>query len=237
MNQERLAKALGWSPSAISNFVTGRRMPQRDHVEKMDAALGADGLLLGRWTADRKRAAEPSWMRSLVEVEDRAVELRVVQPTLLPIVLQSPDYSRVVLRLGRPLNSPEDIEVEVERRAVRAAHLMRPEGPRISVLITEAVCEDARDIDAGVIGHLRKLAESMCLQVIPRGVHVAAATGAFRTITFKDRLPLVFAESATGGSLVDHPELVARFQAAMNSLQAWAMSPVQTSAYLKELDT
>jgi transcriptional regulator with XRE-family HTH domain len=225
MNQERLAKALGWSPSAISNFVTGRRMPQRDHVEKMDAALGADGLLLGRWTDDRKRAAEPSWMRKIVDVEDRAVEIRIVQPVLLPVVAQSPEYARAVVRAGGIFDAAKEIDAVVERRMARAAQLLREDGPRIVILVGEHVIADAEGIAPGSLRRLLEVGESAVVQVIPKGIYAAAAMGAFRVMSFTDRMPLVWAESPVGGQVVDNGTVVARFSAAANDLSAWAHDP------------
>ena len=163
------------------------------------------------------------------------MEIRVAQPFLLPGVLQSADYAREVVRMGRPLDTSAEVDAAVERRVRRAAHLLREGGPRITVLVPEHVIRAARGIHPDALSHVLALAESACVQLIPDGVHLAAATGAFRLIGFDDsRLPVLFAESAVGGSLVDHPALVARFVAAMNTLQGWAMSPDESRKRIEE---
>ncbi|WP_084469062.1 helix-turn-helix domain-containing protein [Nocardiopsis trehalosi] len=236
MNQAQLASAVGWSPSQISALVTGRRKGHRAQIEALDEALGAGGLLVRRWAEQRKRQAEPEWLQQVADVEDRAFEIRAVQPFLLPGVLQSPDYVRAVVRMGRPLDNEEAVEAIVERRMRRQEHLLRADGPRISVLVPDHVIRSARSIHPGSLDHVLALAESasMTVQVLPGDQHLAAAVGPFRLIGLEDRPNVVFAESAVGGAIVDHPAEVARFVAVANALQARGVDPDKSRRWIEE---
>ncbi|MFC3998967.1 helix-turn-helix domain-containing protein [Nocardiopsis sediminis] len=235
INQSQLARKCGYSSSQISALVKGVRLPKRGAVEAMDEALGAQGLLLRRWADAKRREAQPEWMRRITDVEDQATEIRISQPTILPIVLQSEDYARGILRLGRPLSSDQEIEAEIERRTVRAKHLLRDGGPKITVMLPEHVVRAAPEIAPDALRYVQGLTESVLVQVLPAGVHLAASLGAFRLISFEDRLSVVFVEHAAGGGIVDHPATVSHFSAAANLLQAEALRPVDSWNLIKEI--
>ncbi|MFC4565697.1 helix-turn-helix domain-containing protein [Nocardiopsis mangrovi] len=234
-NQSQLARKCGYSSSQISALVKGVRLPKRGAVEALDGALGAQGMLIRRWADAKRREAQPEWMRRIADVEDQAAEIRISQPTILPVVLQSEEYARGILRMGRPLSSGQEIEGEVERRIARAKYLLRDEGPKITAMVPEHVIRAAPEIAPDALRHLLGLTESLLVQVIPAGVHLGASMGAFRLISFEDRLPIVFVEHAVGGNLVDHPATVSHFSAAANRLQAEALRPVDSWNLIKEI--
>ncbi|MFC3996733.1 helix-turn-helix transcriptional regulator [Nocardiopsis sediminis] len=236
ISQAKLARTVGWSPAQISALVNGKANPKRDHAEALDRALGAEGLLVRRWLEQKRREAEPEWMQRISDVEDHAVEIRICQPFLMPFILQSPDYTRAIVRMGRPLDTDEQVGTIVDQRMRRNKHLLREDGPKISVMLPDAVVRAAPQIAPDALSHVLDLTESsVCLQLIPDAVHLAAATGAFRLISFEDRLPVLFAEHAMGGTPFDLPREVAAFNAAANQLQAWALSPEESRKRIEEL--
>ena len=235
--QGKVAAQIGWSPSMVSALVTGRRRPRREHVEALDSVLGAGGILVRRWAEEKRREAEPDWLRRVDDVDADAVEMRIAHPVVLPAVAQSRCYALGVLRRGRPLDTEGQLEAAADRRMERQERLLRPDGPQVSIVVPGRVVEDAVRLAPDAVPHLLQVAESACVQIISEtdGCDLAAATGAFRLMNFLDRQPLIFAESAIGGSLIDHPQTVARFVAVASQLQAWAMSPGQSIRYLKGL--
>ncbi|MFC4564169.1 Scr1 family TA system antitoxin-like transcriptional regulator [Nocardiopsis mangrovi] len=200
MNQTQLAKRTGWSKSQISALATGRSSPKgREVVQELDTALNAGGMLLRRWLDAKRRDAQPEWLRRIDGVDEAATEIRIFQPFILPHVAQSPGYARSILRMGRPLDTSDQIEAAVERRMARSLRLLREDGPRISITVPHAVVRAAPDIAPDALEYLLRMPESCCVQVLPDGIHLAAATGAFRLISFAERLPVAFCEHAAGG--------------------------------------
>ncbi|MFC4562496.1 helix-turn-helix domain-containing protein [Nocardiopsis mangrovi] len=235
MNQTQLANACGWSRSQISALVTGARLPKGDAVEALDEALGAQGVLMRKWVEERRRATQPDWMRRIANVEDKATEIRISQPTILPAVLQPPTYASALYRIGKPSMSEDEISSAVSRRMERGHALLRPGGPLITAVLSESVVRAANDIDPDSLSHLLELPQSVCVQLLPDGVYLGAAVGAFRLISFADRLPVVFLEHAMGGVIVDHEDSVVMFSASANRLQACAMSPDDSAKRIKEI--
>ncbi|GAA3764585.1 transcriptional regulator with XRE-family HTH domain [Spinactinospora alkalitolerans] len=226
---------LSITPGMLSKLERATRAPKRDTVGELDQAFSTNGALLRRWSDVTRKATDPDWYRRVEDAEAAAVELRVHHPSLIPGSLQTEDYARTVVTYGRPLDTTEEIDAILGLKTKRVERLLRPGDPALSAVIPEEVirsCLGDAETVAGQLDHLVNLAESNLLRlyVIPHGVptHIGQAAGAFSVISFTDRLPLAFTESASGGELVDQPREVQRFVSLFGILQGWALSPADS---------
>src|SRR5260370_36404456 len=66
-----------------------------------------------------ERVSVRPWFRNRVEVERKAAEIREYESYQIPGLLQTEDYARAVMSVGRPKQSPEEIERAVALRMTR----------------------------------------------------------------------------------------------------------------------
>ncbi|WP_345556435.1 helix-turn-helix transcriptional regulator [Streptomonospora halophila] len=226
---------LSITPGMLSKLERATRVPKRDTVGELDQAFSTNGSLLRRWSDVTRRSADPDWYRRVEDAEAAAVELRIHHPSLIPGSLQTSAYARTVLSYGRPLDQPGEIDSIWALKTKRAERLLQAGDPALSAVVPEAVirgCLGDSETVAEQLCHLVHLTESgqLRIYVVPDGVptHIAQASGAFTLISFADRLPLAFTESASGGGLVDNPREVQRFSTLFGILQGWALSPADS---------
>ncbi|MGW0985579.1 Scr1 family TA system antitoxin-like transcriptional regulator [Streptomyces sp. NPDC002486] len=89
--------------------------PTLELARALDAALGAEDLLVELWPYVY-REAFPDWSRRFMEYAERAVAVRQYAAHVVPGLLQTEDYARAVLRVGRTLGSEEQLEERVTFR-------------------------------------------------------------------------------------------------------------------------
>ncbi|MFC3998401.1 Scr1 family TA system antitoxin-like transcriptional regulator [Nocardiopsis sediminis] len=226
----------------LSKIERATRAPKRDTVGELDRVLCTNGSLMRRWSDVNRKVADPDWYRRVEDAEAAAVEIRLHNPTLIPGPLQAPEYTREVLNYGRPLDSDADINALLELKAKRAERALSGGDPRLTALVPEMVirdCVGSPKTASAQLRHLVDLQESgkVTMYVIPRGVptHISLSTGSFSLISFVDRMPTVFVESASGGELIDHPPReIQRFVSVFGLLQGWALSPADTLGLIRE---
>ncbi len=86
--------------------------PTLELARALDAALGVDDLLVELWPYVY-REAFPDWSRRFMEYAARAVAIRQYAAHVVPGLLQTEDYARAVLSVGRTLGSEEQLEERV----------------------------------------------------------------------------------------------------------------------------
>ncbi|RNL87293.1 helix-turn-helix domain-containing protein [Halostreptopolyspora alba] len=235
LSLDDVARNLTISSGMLSKLERATRAPKRDTVGELDQVFCTNGALIRAWSDVTRRVADPDWYRRIEDAEAAAVEIRMHHPSLIPGPLQTPEYARSVLTYGRPLDPPEDIDALLELKTKRSRRLLEAGTPAVSAVIPEGVvrgCLGAPQTVTEQLHHLANLAESgtVGLQIVPSGLptHIGAATGAVGLFTFIDRLPLVHAEHASGGELIDNPREVQRVVSVFGKLQAWALSPADS---------
>ncbi|MEU7573065.1 Scr1 family TA system antitoxin-like transcriptional regulator [Micromonospora sp. NPDC049240] len=86
--------------------------------------------------------AAPPWLREWISVEREATLIRWFEPSLVPGLVQTEAYARVVLRGGRMLRESE-VEQRITSRTERQAILARETPPEVVAVIDEAVLRRA----------------------------------------------------------------------------------------------
>lgn len=129
-----LARELGVAVSTVSRWERGENVPKRDDVEKLDTALGARGKLLRVWAAEASGSSLPPWMQDTARLTGEAVGIEYFSPSLVPGVLQCPEYAEVVFRYGQPLESPDEVRRLAAARSGRYDQLRRGRDPKISAV-------------------------------------------------------------------------------------------------------
>ncbi|WP_283137232.1 helix-turn-helix domain-containing protein [Rhizohabitans arisaemae] len=145
-----LAKLLGWPQSKVSKIENGRQTPTEADIRTWAVATGGEDAatpLLARLETLESMYAE--WRRRLgggtavrqrasIALEAGATRIRAFETTVIPGLLQTPDYARY--RLSQSVKRHgvvDDVDEGVRVRMQRQEVLYRP-GKRFHFVMTEA---------------------------------------------------------------------------------------------------
>src|SRR6266851_6709696 len=159
MSRDELAARINYSPSLVGMVESMRRVPRLDFAQRCDDALGTTGTF-ARLHEHLRIAPFPSWFRPFVQHEAEAPALRWFEQTLVPGLLQTPEYARAVLstRVGA---SEDEIDQLVAARMERQAILDRDDPPLLWVVIDEGVLRrpvGSADVMQAQVEHLAAMA-------------------------------------------------------------------------------
>lgn len=134
LKQGQLGDIIFCTGSLIGQIETTKKVPTRDFSERVDAALGTDGLF-SRLIGLVLRSQLPNWFQPYAEMEARATYISTYQAQLVYGLLQTEEYARAVLATGMP----DDLEGLVAARMERQRILEREQPPLAWVILDEAV--------------------------------------------------------------------------------------------------
>ncbi|MGV4888681.1 helix-turn-helix domain-containing protein [Streptomyces viridosporus] len=207
--------------------------PTLELARALDAALGADDLLVELWPYVY-REAFPDWSRRFMEYSERAVVIRQYAAHVVPGLLQTKDYARAVLKVGRTLSGEEQLAERVALRMGRQERLSAPDRPELWLVLDEAVLRRpvgglpvmreqlARLLTAGSESHIT-------VQVLPfdQGEHEVMG-GSLTVLTLPDGSEIAYTEGAHYGQLIEDPDEVRRFSLTYDRLRAAALPPLMS---------
>lgn len=128
--QKELARKLGYTNAWLSNLETGQLRPRRDQITAIEEALGIPPGVLMSIRAQLDTEDLPGSLRSWTEEEQHAEVVRSYQTTLIPDLLQTPEYAHT-LHPG----DESTINALLERQAI----LSRDDPPVFHCVLDEAV--------------------------------------------------------------------------------------------------
>ncbi|MCO4696865.1 helix-turn-helix domain-containing protein [Streptomyces sp. RO-S4] len=207
--------------------------PTLELARALDAALGADDLLVELWPYVY-REAFPDWSRKFMEYSERAVAIRQYAAHVVPGLLQTEDYARAVLKVGRTLSGEEQLRERLALRMGRQERLSAPDRPELWVVLDEAVLRRpvgglpvmrdqlARLLACGAEPHIT-------VQVLPfdQGEHEVMG-GSLTVLTMPDGREIAYTEGAHYGQLVEEPDEVASLALTYDRLRAAALPPIMS---------
>ncbi|MFC7814254.1 MULTISPECIES: helix-turn-helix transcriptional regulator [unclassified Streptomyces] len=243
------ARLVGWHQSKVSRIETGTSGAKPADVRLLldaygvdDAQLrellvvlaGTDGQGGGRndwWHA--YRGVLPPTYRDFISLESQASAMRTLETTVVPGLLQTPEYARAVTRAAADGLPEERLDTLVEVRLARQ-DVLRAEPPlRLSAVLDEAVLR--REVGGpGVMARqLERLVEAarlphVRLRVLPfaAGAHIGV-TGPFVIFSFSSTsdLDVVVLDHLTSSLHLERKEDLEAYTEAFNALLVHALSP------------
>lgn len=239
---EQVASQLLCSPSKVSRMETGQRgATARDIRDLCDlygvtepeersrlAILAAEGKVQGWW-----QSYELDYFATYVGLEEAATAIRQYQSTVVPGLLQTPEYARAVAEVLEvsPSRVEELVEVKVRRQRLLVAKSSVP----LSVIIDEAVLHrlvGGLQVMQDQLRHLIDVAEgsSVIVQVVPYdvGAHPAMES-TFSILDFGEPVPsVVYVEGLVGFLYLERPQDIARYDKVFDRLCHIALSPQES---------
>ncbi|ATL85077.1 helix-turn-helix domain-containing protein [Streptomyces sp. SID8361] len=237
MTQEALSEIVVCSPTLISHFEAGRRLPRPDDATRIDQALGTDGFF-ARWLEDLESKFADHFA-AVAELEQQATVIQQFALSLVPGVLQTDDYARALFRAYRPNYTAEELDEAVVIRTKRRRMLDGPAQPVVWTLLDEAVIRrrvGGSQVMAEQLRRIGDMAEAgrIRLHVLPYDVGAHALLESLLTLmSFPDSAPVGYVEGFLTGNLMDDPALVAASQTAYSLALSDALSQQESLALIK----
>ncbi|MEV7387604.1 MULTISPECIES: helix-turn-helix transcriptional regulator [unclassified Streptomyces] len=249
------ARLVGWHQSKVSRIETGASGVKPADVRLL---LDAYGVIEGQLrelllvlagsedTAGRHhwwhayRGVLPPTYRDFISLESQASAMRTLETSVVPGLLQTPEYARAVTRVAAEGLDDEALDALVEVRLARQ-DVLRNEPPlELSAVLDEAVLR--REVGGpGVMARqLERLVEAarlpqVRLQVLPfaAGAHVGI-TGPFVIFSFPSTsdLDVVVLDQLTSSLYLERKEDLQAYAEAFNTLQIHALSPEDSLDYI-----
>ncbi|MFJ9349207.1 helix-turn-helix domain-containing protein [Streptomyces sp. NPDC101237] len=249
------ARLVGWHQSKVSRIETGASGVKPADVRLL---LDAYGVVEGQLrelllvlagsedTAGRHhwwhayRGVLPPTYRDFISLESQAGAMRTLETSVVPGLLQTPEYARAVTRAAVDGLDDEALDALVEVRLARQDVLRNRPPLELSAVLDEAVLR--REVGGpGVMARqLERLLEAarlpqVRLQVLPfsAGAHVGI-TGPFVIFSFPSTsdLDVVVLDQLTSSLYLERKEDLQTYTEAFNTLQIHALSPEDSLDYI-----
>ena len=225
--QAELGDRAGYSESAVAMVESYQRPPTKAFGKAMDRAFGTPGTF-ERLERRLSNVPFPAAFRSFTSHEAEATALRLFEHSLIPGLLQTPEYARAVLET-KPNATEDVVDSDVSNRLARQAVLSREEPPILWTLIDEGVLH--RPVAPPPVMHdqLLHLAEisgrpNVTIQVVPYDAR--GHSGLLGACAIADRSSggsIAFIEDITGGRVSEDAATVAEIALYFDALRSEAL--------------
>jgi transcriptional regulator with XRE-family HTH domain len=255
LTHDQLAKKIKGHRPTISRLENGHGAPDLDDVFKILEALGIEDQQWEAIVTIAREAAERGWWESntkamgerqalFANLEAGAITITDVQPSLVPGLLQTPDYIRARLDAARweEREDPSTIDGIVEGRLGRQRMLKRPSGPTYQVILDEVVIRRATAPPVVLGPQFRHLADKAAenkieVRILPVDALIdrfAVPTAKFSIYTYPDDPPVAAIESVGTDLVLTAEADVKRFTHLYELMRRACLTPEQTIGMLNE---
>lgn len=241
-----VAKRTNFALSTVSAYETGRRIASPDFARLADELYGTGDELAELQKLVDSVSLLP-WFRNRVEVERKAAEIREYESYQVPGLLQTEDYARAIISVGRPRMSPDELERAVALRMTRQEILDprddlpvdQEQTPRYWAIIDESALlrvVGSAEIMQAQREHLTELAQRpyITIQVVTNDQGPTSAYGrAFTVLVARENSAVVYLEDPNGARYVRDRDDVSRYTLIFDHLRASALDDTRTIRFMK----
>jgi transcriptional regulator with XRE-family HTH domain len=244
-----VAKRTNFALSTVSAYETGRRIASSAFAELADELFGT-----GEDLAELQKLVENvsllPWFRERAEVERKAAEIREYESYQIPGLLQTEDYARAIMSVGRPRISQDEMERAVALRMTRQEILElrddlpadQLQAPRYWAVIHESALQrtvGSSDVMRVQREHLIEMAQRpyITIQIIPNQKGPTCAYGrAFTILVSQNNSSVVYLEDPNSAHYVRDRDDVNRYALIFDHLRTSALDDIETLQLLKGED-
>ncbi|MFI6335240.1 helix-turn-helix domain-containing protein [Streptomyces sp. NPDC050535] len=248
------ARILGWHQSKVSRIETGISGVKPADVERLLDAYaveepelrdllvvlaGSEGHGRHHWWHAYRGVLPPTY-RDFISLESQASEMRTLETSVVPGLLQTPEYARAVTRAAVGGLEDSKLDTLVEVRLARQDVLRSNPPLELCAVLDEAVLRrdvGGPDVMASQLHRLREAATlpQVRLQVLPfgAGAHIGV-TGPFVIFSFPNTsdLDVVVLDHLTSSLYLERKEDLQAYTEAFNALRIQALSPEDSLDYI-----
>ncbi|GGV64685.1 MULTISPECIES: helix-turn-helix domain-containing protein [Streptomyces] len=251
------ARRAGWHQSKVSRIETGTSGVKPADVRLLlDAYEVEDGqlrelllALAGSGDAEDRpwwhayRGVLPPTYRDFISLESQATGMRTLETSVVPGLLQTPEYARAVTRAAVDGVDEQRLDTLVEVRLTRQGVLRGDPPLRLNAVLDEAVLRrqvGGPEVMARQLDRLMEAARlpQVTLQVLPfsAGAHIGV-TGPFVIFSFSNTsdLDVVVLDHLTSSLHLERKEDLQAYSEAFDTLRLHAMPAEDSLEYIAEI--
>jgi transcriptional regulator with XRE-family HTH domain len=249
---KEVAKALGWSESKVSRMETGERGLYEDDVAAILGYLRVPPEIRQELMNMVRAGNERNWheigsaptsrlLRDLARFESDATAIYNFEPLLLPGLVQTAEYARILMRKAVPSRTEHEIEGMVTVRMRRQRVLDRADPPHLRLIIEEMALRRTMDDPAMMIGQLQHLLAAIdrrhiSIQALPFDAEAAIATqGPLIILECPDQPTLCYEDGRSTATFLEDEEFIGWARLAWKRLSAAAHSEDDSRQLITEL--
>jgi transcriptional regulator with XRE-family HTH domain len=184
----------------------------------------------------------PPYYADFIGLETDASYIKTWEATIVPGLLQTPEYARAVMLANPAMISPDKLENFISIRHERQARLEQGTDVRLDAVIWEAVLITTVGGDEVQRGQLSRLLELMdrpniSVQVLPlEAGDKASMSGSFVTFSFGSErsVSTVFVENLTSSQYLERDQELRGYTLVFDALRSAALSPAASAARIRQ---
>ncbi|MEV8567319.1 helix-turn-helix transcriptional regulator [Streptomyces sp. NPDC051322] len=244
LSREEFGGLVRFSKHTVASIEQGRRMPDRDFVERAEAAFGNTGALRKAAPHLSRQAGLASWFRQWARVETTAISLYTYECRVVPGLLQTEAYARAVSLNVPPLPDPAELEQRIAARLARQELLSVSRKPptAFSFIVEQAVLErytGGEEVTRELFNRLLGLIErnwNVEFQVMPtRQPSHAGLDGPMQLAEAPENRWFGYSEGQKNGRLIADPKEISVLQQRYAKLRSQALTPDDSVGLLKRM--
>lgn len=233
LKQGQLGEIIFCTGSLVGQIETTKKIPTRDFSERVDAALGTDGVF-SRLVGLVLRSQLPTWFQPYADMEAKAAYISTYQAQLVHGLLQTEGYARALLGVDYPEKVDEMAAARLDRQRI----LRGENPPALWVVLSEAALLQevgGRDVMRAQLERLLGFRDDpwVQIQVLPFSVgQHTGMMGSFTLLRFEDDPDLFYVESYDQGHMTANPQVIKERSVGYARLQATALSPEDSATLI-----
>ncbi|HWG02570.1 MAG TPA: helix-turn-helix transcriptional regulator [Trebonia sp.] len=241
LTQAGLATLVPCDPSTVSRIEAGALAPDRRFADTCDETFPGLRGWFGRFYAGFRDWNNPfaTPFRPFAQYEAAATAIYTLEHSLIPGLLQTEEYARIVLG-SHPGVSEGEIEERVTARLARQAVLDREDAPMVWTVIDESVlskCVGGLKTMHAALSHVLDLASrpNVVVQVLADvGAHVGLQ-GSVHIAETADAVTAAILSDFSDGRVVEDPSTVAALMMRFRWLQADALPAAASRKMIEQI--
>ncbi|MEU5095029.1 helix-turn-helix transcriptional regulator [Streptomyces sp. NPDC020996] len=230
LSREEFAEQVRYSKHTVASVELGRRMPDPAFVERAEEVLGNTGALR---RAARHLARQPglaAWFRQWARLEREAITLYTYECRMIPGLLQTEAYARVLFSHQLPPLDDAQIEERWAARADRQRLLKERPNTAFSFILEEHVLlrrAGGVEVTRSLIDHVLGIVEQRNVEVqimpLPQGSHAGVA-GPMQLPETPENRWFAYNEGQRGGMLIADPKEISVLQRRYARMRSQALT-------------
>ncbi|MBK3545561.1 MULTISPECIES: helix-turn-helix transcriptional regulator [unclassified Streptomyces] len=241
LTQAALAEQAGVGEDTIASIEQGRRALQLDLAIQLDELLDTKGALRVAVEKIPRKERYQALVKDFVQYEQDAVSLFSYESQLIPGLLQTEAYARLVFSSHYPPLEEEEIEKRVTTRLDRQKILERKPRPILHFILEESILHAELgdpEVMLKQLLHLRRCMDLpfISIQIMPRKTPKhAGLAGPLVLLETPDHDQLAYVEMHLRAELYDDPADVSALMQKYGMLRTQALTAEESARLLDAL--